>query len=187
MTVLRWVSVAVALADKIDTLTGFWAIDEKPTGSKDPYALRRAALGVIRIVEENRLRLNLDRFIDAQILRHKIGINRPVVGDDVIVTVDGQPVVETRDLIDRVSATPPGEPITQRSSPSCRTIIGAIVVRGRRRLGFEFKRTVSPRPTKSTHIALADLRLERVHRRARHRPRYRLPRAWQRDPRCRRS
>ena len=43
------VSVAVALADKIDTLVGFWAIDEKPTGSKDPYALRRAALGVIRI------------------------------------------------------------------------------------------------------------------------------------------
>ncbi|MCX7287829.1 MAG: glycine--tRNA ligase subunit beta [Rhodobacterales bacterium] len=44
------VSVAVALADKIDTLTGFWAIDEKPTGSKDPYALRRAALGVIRLM-----------------------------------------------------------------------------------------------------------------------------------------
>ncbi len=43
------VSVAVALADKLDILTGFWAIDEKPTGSKDPYALRRAALGVIRI------------------------------------------------------------------------------------------------------------------------------------------
>lgn len=53
------VSVAVALADKIDTLTGFWAIDEKPTGSKDPYALRRAALGVIRLVIENGLRLNL--------------------------------------------------------------------------------------------------------------------------------
>jgi glycyl-tRNA synthetase beta chain len=52
-------SVAVALADKIDTLVGFWAIDEKPTGSKDPYALRRAALGVIRIVLENNLRLNL--------------------------------------------------------------------------------------------------------------------------------
>ncbi len=47
------VSIAVALADKIDTLVGFWAIDEKPTGSKDPYALRRAALGVIRIVIEN--------------------------------------------------------------------------------------------------------------------------------------
>ncbi len=53
------VSVAVALADKIDTLVGFWAIDEKPTGSKDPYALRRAALGVIRIVLENTLRLKL--------------------------------------------------------------------------------------------------------------------------------
>ena len=53
------VSVAVALADKLDTLTGFWAIDEKPTGSKDPYALRRAALGVIRIVLENQLRLQL--------------------------------------------------------------------------------------------------------------------------------
>ncbi len=51
------VSIAVALADKLDTLVGFWAIDEKPTGSKDPYALRRAALGVIRIVLENELRL----------------------------------------------------------------------------------------------------------------------------------
>ena len=53
------VSIAVALADKLDTLVGFWAIDEKPTGSKDPYALRRAALGVIRIVLENGLRLRL--------------------------------------------------------------------------------------------------------------------------------
>ncbi len=53
------VAIAVALADKIDTLVGFWAIDEKPTGSKDPYALRRAALGVIRIVLENELRLPL--------------------------------------------------------------------------------------------------------------------------------
>jgi glycyl-tRNA synthetase beta chain len=52
-------SIAVALADKFDTLVGFWAIDEKPTGSKDPYALRRAALGVIRIVIENELRLPL--------------------------------------------------------------------------------------------------------------------------------
>jgi glycyl-tRNA synthetase beta chain len=53
------VSVAVALADKIDTLVGFWAIDEKPTGSKDPYALRRAALGVIRLIIENELRLSV--------------------------------------------------------------------------------------------------------------------------------
>ena len=55
------VAMAVALADKIDMLTGFWAIDEKPTGSKDPFALRRAALGVIRIVLENGLRLALTR------------------------------------------------------------------------------------------------------------------------------
>ncbi len=53
------VAIAVALADKIDTLVGFWAIGERPTGSKDPYALRRAALGVIRIILENRIRLPL--------------------------------------------------------------------------------------------------------------------------------
>jgi glycyl-tRNA synthetase beta chain len=57
------VSVAVALADKIDTLVGFWAIDEKPTGSKDPYALRRAALGVIRLILENEIRLDLFKAI----------------------------------------------------------------------------------------------------------------------------
>lgn len=56
------VSVAVALADKIDTLTGFWAIDEKPTGSKDPFALRRAALGVIRLVLENEVRGSIISF-----------------------------------------------------------------------------------------------------------------------------
>ncbi len=53
------VSIAVALADKLDTLVGFWAIDEKPTGSKDPFALRRAALGVVRIVLENGVRFGL--------------------------------------------------------------------------------------------------------------------------------
>ena len=53
------VTITVALADKIDMLTGFWAIDEKPTGSKDPFALRRAALGTIRLILENGLRLNL--------------------------------------------------------------------------------------------------------------------------------
>ncbi|MEO0882617.1 MAG: glycine--tRNA ligase subunit beta [Pseudomonadota bacterium] len=53
------VSIAVALADKLDTLVGFWAIDEKPTGSKDPFALRRAALGVVRIVLENETRRSL--------------------------------------------------------------------------------------------------------------------------------
>jgi glycyl-tRNA synthetase beta chain len=56
------VSVAVALADKIDTLACFWAIDEKPTGSKDPYALRRAALGVIRLIVANNVRLRFGAF-----------------------------------------------------------------------------------------------------------------------------
>ncbi|MBP1859501.1 glycine--tRNA ligase subunit beta [Rhizobium herbae] len=53
------VGLTVALADKLDTLVGFWAIDEKPTGSKDPYALRRAALGVVRVLLERKVRLNL--------------------------------------------------------------------------------------------------------------------------------
>ena len=52
-------AVAVALADKIDTLAGFFAIDEKPTGSRDPFALRRAALGIIRLIVENRTRIDL--------------------------------------------------------------------------------------------------------------------------------
>lgn len=63
------VSVAVALADKIDTLVGFFAIDEKPTGSKDPYALRRAALGVIRLVLENNIRINLVQHFERASLR----------------------------------------------------------------------------------------------------------------------
>jgi glycyl-tRNA synthetase beta chain len=61
------VSVAVALADKLDTLVGFWAIDEKPTGSKDPYALRRAALGVIRLILENNLRVALTSLVRATV------------------------------------------------------------------------------------------------------------------------
>ncbi len=84
----RLVSVAVALADKLDTLTGFWAIDEKPTGSKDPYALRRAALGVIRLVLENNLRLGLDRFVDAQLLRHKITLNAGDASGEEIDTLE---------------------------------------------------------------------------------------------------
>lgn len=64
------VSMALALADKLDTLAGFWAIDERPTGSKDPFALRRAALGVVRLVLANGLRLSLGRVIAAALARH---------------------------------------------------------------------------------------------------------------------
>jgi glycyl-tRNA synthetase beta chain len=67
------VSVAVALADKLDTLAGFFSIDEKPTGSKDPYALRRAALGVIRIVLEGRLRIPLSRITSASGVGRELG------------------------------------------------------------------------------------------------------------------
>ncbi|WP_111731979.1 glycine--tRNA ligase subunit beta [Roseovarius amoyensis] len=82
------VSVAVALADKLDTLTGFWAIDQRPTGSKDPFALRRAALGVIRIVLENGLQLKLDRHVDAQLLRHKIALNARKASEGEIDTLE---------------------------------------------------------------------------------------------------
>jgi len=69
-------SIAVALADKLDTLVGFWAINEKPTGSKDPYALRRAALGVIRIVLENELRLRLVPIIGGILTAHLYSAQR---------------------------------------------------------------------------------------------------------------
>ena len=61
------VTMAVALADKLDILCGFWAIDEKPTGSKDPYALRRAALGVVRLILANTLRVRLTGIISASV------------------------------------------------------------------------------------------------------------------------
>jgi glycyl-tRNA synthetase beta chain len=67
------VAIAVALADKLDTLTGFWAIEEKPTGSRDPFALRRAALGVVRIVLENELSIELIH----QIYSHAVSSNWP--------------------------------------------------------------------------------------------------------------
>ena len=66
------VAACVALADKIDMLTGFWAIDEKPTGSGDPYQLRRAALGVIRTVLENDLRMPLVSAAKAAAPRHTV-------------------------------------------------------------------------------------------------------------------
>ncbi|SOD96003.1 glycine--tRNA ligase subunit beta [Caenispirillum bisanense] len=64
------VSVAVALADKIDTLAGFWAIEQKPTGSKDPFALRRAALGVIRLICENNVRISLRTIFRSALIHH---------------------------------------------------------------------------------------------------------------------
>ncbi|WP_299029153.1 glycine--tRNA ligase subunit beta [uncultured Sulfitobacter sp.] len=76
------VSVAVALAEKIDKLTGFWAIDEKPTGSKDPFALRRAALGVIRTVVENDISVELLPCSLHGFGAHGVQLSRPEDGDD---------------------------------------------------------------------------------------------------------
>ena len=73
------VSIAVALADKIDTLVGFWAIDEKPTGSKDPYALRRAALGVLRVILSNNLRLHTFDWLFA----HTIVLKGQMLGNSI--------------------------------------------------------------------------------------------------------
>ncbi|VIO78381.1 Glycine--tRNA ligase beta subunit [Bradyrhizobium ivorense] len=70
------VSVAVALADKLDTLVGFWAINEKPTGSKDPYALRRAALGVIRLILEGQHRQALASLFKSSYLLHLLRIQK---------------------------------------------------------------------------------------------------------------
>ncbi len=74
------ISIAVALADKLDMLAGFWAIDEKPTGSRDPFALRRAALGVIRVILENRIDMPLTAIADfARLSRtHQIASKRPI-------------------------------------------------------------------------------------------------------------
>jgi glycyl-tRNA synthetase beta chain len=81
-------STTVALADKLDTLTGFWAIDEKPTGSKDPFALRRAALGVIRLVLTNDLRMPLSKSIGSQLLKHKIHENGHAESKEVEALAD---------------------------------------------------------------------------------------------------
>lgn len=87
------VTLAVGLADKIDLLTGFWAIDEKPSSSKDPFALRRAALGVIRIIETNKLRLDLNDWIkDADLIaffedRLKVMLKDRGIAHDVVDAV----------------------------------------------------------------------------------------------------
>ena len=99
------VSVAVALADKIDMLTGFWAIDEKPTGSKDPYALRRAALGAIRLVIDNKLRLPLKGIFQKAVKNFS-------AGDDLLSFFADRLKVQLReqgarhDLVDAVFSLP---------------------------------------------------------------------------------
>jgi glycyl-tRNA synthetase beta chain len=101
------VSIAVALADKIDTLTGFWAIDEKPTGSKDPYALRRAALGVIRIVLENGLRLRLADIIElaSEPILERLGDNH--FADQLRVATEASELLDQPELKSRYEGSSP--------------------------------------------------------------------------------
>jgi glycyl-tRNA synthetase beta chain len=102
------VSVAVALADKLDTLGSFWAINEKPTGSKDPYALRRAALGAIRVVLDNGIRLRLLPTVEAAI--KELRVDRSAVGADLLAFFADRLKVQLReqgarhDLVDAVFA-----------------------------------------------------------------------------------
>lgn len=98
------VSVAVALADKLDTLTGFWAIDEKPTGSKDPYALRRAALGVIRLVLENGVRLSTSQIVSD--IFTAISVNTRIYREQ-------QQAAKTQDAYDTVGLPPDSEVISR--------------------------------------------------------------------------
>jgi glycyl-tRNA synthetase beta chain len=97
------VSVAVALADKIDTLVGFWAIDEKPTGSKDPYALRRAALGMIRILISNNIRLHLwNVFSNATVIYRQSGNTRVTAGIDAWIAQGDKTGESARETVQRV-------------------------------------------------------------------------------------
>ncbi|MCS3451802.1 MULTISPECIES: glycine--tRNA ligase subunit beta [Bradyrhizobium] len=102
------VSVAVALADKLDTLAGFWAIDEKPTGSKDPYALRRAALGAIRLIVENTLRLPILKTAKSALLGLSLKADAETLPNDLLAFFADRLKVQLReqgarhDLVDAV-------------------------------------------------------------------------------------
>jgi glycyl-tRNA synthetase beta chain len=103
-------SVAVALADKLDTLVGFWAIDEKPTGSKDPYALRRTALGVIRLILDNQLRMGLVLIFWKHLDSLGLSIDATLTGLDLMSFINERLKVQLRDqgarhdLVDAVLA-----------------------------------------------------------------------------------
>ncbi|PZO78920.1 MAG: glycine--tRNA ligase subunit beta [Mesorhizobium amorphae] len=126
------VSIAVALADKLDTLVGFWAIDEKPTGSKDPFALRRAALGVVRMVVERGLSLPLSPILAAHLAQEAgagkwhLGTSTERQADDLLAFFHDRLKVYLRDggarhdLIDAVLAgdVPAGETLPPDAAPA---------------------------------------------------------------------
>ncbi len=96
------VGLTVALADKLDTLVGFWAIDEKPTGSKDPYALRRSALGVVRILLERKIKIGLLRIL-AKGLEPLVSAELSVMDRDIEQRIsDAEEVLGRYDLLDEI-------------------------------------------------------------------------------------
>jgi glycyl-tRNA synthetase beta chain len=95
------VSVAVALADKIDTLVGFWFVDERPTGSKDPYALRRAALGVLRLILDNELRIRIFKWLFAQTVALKTQMDTgkiPIEPYSILMPSDDEVIIVALDV-----------------------------------------------------------------------------------------
>jgi glycyl-tRNA synthetase beta chain len=126
------VSIAVALADKIDALVGFWMIDEKPTGSRDPYALRRAALGVIRIVLERRINVHLFRLFIAHALQ-------------VFFQIEGLPIPEGANFYSIVD-----EEFSQR-------LVSLIALKAATRALRKFKVRNAARPTERAAFVGGDL------------------------------
>lgn len=114
------VGVAVALADKIDTLVGFWAINEKPTGSGDPYQLRRAALGVIRIMLENDLRVGLRDVLLSALQRIRLGH-----------LVNEERLRQAQELgVGRIALVPEGEFVMKEGEPDSVRIGGETILTG---------------------------------------------------------
>jgi len=120
------VSIAVALADKLDTLVGFWAIDEKPTGSKDPYALRRAALGVIRLIIEREVRFPLTKVISIA-LSPLIGLTYVVEPAQnqvrIVATVGGNELVARLVAITRPITDEKVAPFRDEVLATCETVL----------------------------------------------------------------
>ncbi|MEM5475911.1 glycine--tRNA ligase subunit beta [Pacificibacter sp. AS14] len=148
------VSVAVALADKLDTLTGFWAIDEKPTGSKDPFALRRAALGVIRLVLTNEVRLKMNElFCNVAMEREarvRAELQQKMVSDLISSYEDGREISEQFRIADNEEAlhafdllkTAPKQGVSiSRLMPSAEKIADAVI--GQQR-GNEWRNSTMP-------------------------------------------
>lgn len=175
------VAIAVALADKLDTLIGFWAINEKPTGSGDPYQLRRAALGIIRILVENDLRLPLRKVIETHYTRQYLDkdfedqqgpfevMNREDLAEDLLSFLADRLKIYLRDkgarhdLIDAVFSLPGQDDIAlvvrrvEALDEFLRTDDGATLLAGVRRAANIL--SIEEKKDKTSHAGSYDVRL----------------------------